>query len=250
MLFPTFENGSILRQSMLEALRDFPRKFLDVYFADYGDGVIEKLDLRLDTSKVIVAPGLFKHQNVVYFSDEELTLDLYDELRSGSDNFVYLEPNIEVTTSGNKCNFSLIVSDVVLSEKFEIFRCIKGENSEICMFQNLKEVFEEPYNRINQKYVLFSYRGGSAISRNYFKMFADEILLSANPSSKDIAFAYNCLNGIDNLDLIINYFEIDGINNTVIVDKIRSKVSDLTYSKSPPHVLKTNSSKIERITIC
>ena len=40
MFIPVFEKGLILKQHMLEALRDYPREFIRNLYSEYGDGII------------------------------------------------------------------------------------------------------------------------------------------------------------------------------------------------------------------
>ena len=225
MLIPSFDDGTILKKQMLVALRDFPRKALDIFFSKYGDGIISGLDLSVEGDVVIISPGIFKFCNKVYLVEDKLP---HVELCEGN-NFVYLEPVISETDSGQMSSISATVSKEQHSEKFELFRCTKVKDSVINIFKDLDDVFSKPLNHINQNNVLFSYCGGSSFSRNYLKIYALNVLKSYHCSSFDVAFACHCLNGLHDLDLIAQYFGFSDkiFSNEDIICMIKEKVEQL-----------------------
>lgn len=241
MLKPSFDDGTILKQQMLEALRDFPKKILDVYFSEFGDGIISGFELSVEdsTQTVIVSPGIYKHNDKVYVSENKLSINLFDE----KNNIVYLEPERKKSDSGVNFNIKLTIhtnsegeirDEDKTTEMFELFRCSKDTGAKIFKIQKLDDVVNNkgkvPHNHLNQNYVLFSYCGGSGFSRDYLKLYASYVLNSGNCSAFDVAFACQCLNGLHDFDLIEKYFgpSDKSFSNEDIISKIKDKKDRLS----------------------
>lgn len=61
MFRPSFDNGSILKKNMLEALRDFPYEFMNLEYADYGDGIISGFQVEaINENQFEIMPGICK----------------------------------------------------------------------------------------------------------------------------------------------------------------------------------------------
>ena len=61
--FPHFKKGNILKKEMLENLRDYPRDFINFYFADYSDGIVSGSDLFIEGDQICINQGLIKEHH-------------------------------------------------------------------------------------------------------------------------------------------------------------------------------------------
>lgn len=220
MLRPSFEKGSILKKNMLESLRDYPRKAFDLLFSDYKDGIIEGFSIDVkENGSLSVSPGVVKLGEGLYFSDTEQIIEQREE-----HNYVYVEVESNSTADGDVIEVRINQYSSPQNEKMELFRYTK--NAELLMFQDCKDLFNPPINRINKLYSKYSYRCGSSLCPEYFKLYANEVLNSNNAKMIDIAFALECLNGLQDIDLIKAYFKNDGTNNSVI-EAMQKKLVDM-----------------------
>lgn len=221
MLKPSFEKGSILKQNMLETLRDYPRKAFELLVADYKDGIIEGFSIEVkDNRSLSVSPGVVKLGGELYFSDTEQILEQQEE-----HNYVYLEVVGNSTVDGDEIEVRINQYSSPQTDKIELFRYIK--NAELLLLQECKDLFNPPINRINKIFSKHCYRGGSSLCPEYFKLYAKEVLNSSNARMTDIAFALECLNGVRDIDLIKAYFENDG-NNKSVIEVMQKKLAAMS----------------------
>jgi len=229
MLKPTFEKGSILKQNMLEAMRDYPRNVVNLVYAQFGDGIIDGFDISvLEENKLLVSPGIVKVDGIVFFSTDEQVIDQHDD-----NNYVYIEVKNNDTVDGIEYCIEINQSSTQQTNKVELFRYTK--NAELSMLQNCDDLFTPPINRINRIYSNNSYIGGTSLCPEYFKVYAREVLRSPNAQIADIAFSYVCLNGIRDIDSVKAYFKNDGSNISVI-EMMKKRLAEIAMKTESPQV--------------
>lgn len=225
MFRPFFERGSILKQGMLEALRDYPYQALKLLYGNYGDGVISGFDISLENdTDIVVSPGIVKSNGQIYLSTGELHLEQKYET-----NYVYLDINHVANADGEDITLNLFQSVDKKEQYIELFRYTK--NATLYKFQSIEEAINPPMNRVNIVNQKHSVQGGETLSDECFALFAKEILDSKNPGIKDVAFAYQCLNGIDDISLVNVYFD-KPTSNIQIIESMKKKISILNKEES------------------
>ena len=80
--------------------------------------------------------------------------------------------------------------------------------------------------------MLRSLSGGSSLENDYFCLFAEEVLKCSGANMKDIAFAYQCLNGICDVRIIMSYFELEDASNDMVVTSMKRKLEKLKSNMS------------------
>lgn len=245
---PKFEKGLILKQKMLEALRDYPLDFIKVLFAERGDGIISGFDIlidRDDKNKFVVTPGIIKKDGEIFCVTEEKKLDFLE-----SENYVYLK--FSVTEEVDGCTYSAEIEQKSEEDSslFELFRYVR--NAEMKEYADIEEILTPTLrNRIDRKHVRWSINGGSTLNPQYYKAFAEFVLKSSNSSAKDYAFAFSCLNGIEDSSVIRSYFEVEDISNEKILGLIGKKIKSFTVSDQKQNEKQTVKNKPEKkMLIC
>ena len=217
MLHPSFKKGSILKQNMLEVLRDYPYKFFELEYISYGDGIIIGFEIEITNTNIIqITPGILKQEGDIYISTNVLQINQFLE-----NHYVYLVVEKNETPDGMNCIVKVEQYEEPQENKIELFRYTK--NAELHKFKDISEVFSNPINRINQIYAKRSIEGGTTLCNYYFKLFANQVLKCQNVKMEDIAFAYQCLNGIQNTAILFQYFG-DDISNQVVVEIMKKKI--------------------------
>ena len=82
----------------------------------------------------------------------------------------------------------------------------------------------------------------------YYRLYAEKVLSSVNADMQDIAFAYQCLNGIGSIEIVKVYFHTDDMSNQNILSLMKQRLSKL--SANSPETKKTEPVQVKRqITI-
>ena len=236
MFQPSFNKGSVLKQNMLEALRDYPYIVLEMEYSEYGSGIISGLDVcPIGDDMFQIAPGLLKVDGKIYILSEILTIKQEEET-----HYVYLI--IQNTDNPDGKDIELTCEQTVKpkDDAFELFRYTK--NADMFVYKDIRELFNGPMNRINQIFCKFAIVGGNTLHPDYFRLFAKEILESTNASISDVAFAYQCLNGINNIGVIKQYFN-DVVSNSDVIERMEKVLNRLSMDNN---IQKSQSEKLEK----
>ena len=221
MFRPSFNKGSVLKQNMLEALRDYPYTVLEVEYFTYGDGIITGFEVTSQgDDKFAIAPGILKLNERIYVSSRVLTIDQINEK-----HYVYLTIQKQDNPDGEDIVLNIDQQLEPIDGGFEVFRYTK--NAEMFEYKDIREVFSTPMNRINQSFCKYAVIGGSTLHPYYFRLFAEAVLESTNATVNDIAFAYQCLNGIGNIDVVNRYCKGPS-SNSEILNKMKAILDRLS----------------------
>ena len=217
---------------MLEALRDYPYTVLEVEYSAYGDGIISGFEVTpKDNDKFMISPGILKLNEKIYVSSQILTIDQINET-----HYVYLTIQNQDNPDGEDIIINIEQGLEPFENGLEIFRYTK--NAQMFEYNDIGELFSRPMNRIDQSYCKYAVIGGSTLHPYYFRLFAGAILESENATSHDVAFAYQCLNGIRNINVVNHYFKgassnaemlnemkaiLDKLNKSSIIEEKQSK---------------------------
>lgn len=217
---PIFKHGLILKQNMLDALRDYPMNYVDIVYSDRGDGVICGLDIEItDNDSFVVKEGIVKINGRIFLIENSDEICFEEE-----ENFVYLKFRHEEYVDGTEYIADIVQQQEEDNNLFELFRYVK--NGQIKRYCTIEDAINGVVNRIDSHNMHKSIVGGSTLPDEFFELFAKKILQSSNSDMKDIAFAYQCLNGIDNVRILKEYFG-DNISNENVLQCIKTVVERL-----------------------
>ena len=225
MFIPVFEKGLILKQHMLEALRDHPNEFIEKLFAEYGNGIITGCNVSVSDNTLHIGEGIIKINGQIYILTKSLSVVAEDEI-----NYVYLKITSESLADGTKLNIDVIQKNEKDDSLFEVVRYTKNAN--LKPYSKIDELFSDVSNRIDQRYVFQSVAGGNTLLAGYYRLYAEKVLSSGNADMQDTAFAYQCMNGIGSIEIVKAYFHTDDISNQNILSLMKQRLSTLS-AKSP-----------------
>lgn len=106
--YPHFNKGRILKTSMLEGLRDFPRDFIELYYRGYADGILAGAEVEVFPDKLFVAPGMVLHKGRLYMLTEPMELAYQ---ATGRVNVLKLRFTAEETVSDMTISHSELLLD-------------------------------------------------------------------------------------------------------------------------------------------
>lgn len=241
MFIPVFEKGLILKQHMLEALRDYPREFIRNLYSEYGDGIITGCHINIQDNMICIGEGIVKINGEVYILTKPLSVNAEDEI-----NYVYLKITSESLADGTNLQMEVIQKNEKDDTLFEMARYAK--NAVLKHYSKTEELFSDVSNRIDQRYVLQSVAGGNTLLSGYYRLYGEKVLSGVNADMQDIAFAYQCLNGIGSIEIVKAYFHTDDMSNQNILSLMKQRLSKL--SAKSPETKKTEPVQVKRqITI-
>ena len=203
--FPEFQRGNILKQEMLENLRDYPRDFLKLYFNDYSNGIISGAQLVVDKQQIYITKGLIKFNQRIYFLKEVISL----EYNSTNQTIII---KIKFSDFKKQNDFKLYQSNLFLDNQprlkeneLELGRFKLREGAQLrAEYEKFKD-FKIEYNTINLIQVKYSAQGKYTLHPLIIKKFA-QILLNRSNKVLDNFFAMQCLNSkVVSRKLIVSY---------------------------------------------
>ena len=219
----------ILKQQMLEAVRDYPREYVDLLYNNMGDGVITGFDVTIENhTRIKISPGIIKINGEVFFSDENAEFPIMDKR-----NYVYLKIEKSVQNDGEMYRVNFIQSPEEKSEEFELLRYTK--NAELQEIKDISEVFNRTINRVDRTHMKRSIVGGSTLADEYYELFSKK--LRNSNKIEDVSFAYQCMNGISNVLIIKEYFGIEKTFGDDIIEAMKQKIAMISVEEKSVYVV-------------
>ncbi|WP_019535826.1 hypothetical protein [Paenibacillus ginsengihumi] len=205
-IIPKFEKGRVLKTRMLENLRDFPREFTDVMFREYVDGIVTGAEIEVAADRLIISPGIVKHQGRLYLLHEPVTMPYETTGREKSVKIRFHEGKQEHDWISHG---SEIVMDELVEPgpaELELCRFKLKEGARLRQdYQSFRDLATE-FNTVNLLHVKYALPGKSTLSPVILRYFADELLRRGSQEPYDLMFGMMCLNeGVLNRDVILHY---------------------------------------------
>jgi hypothetical protein len=190
---PLFARGRILKKEMLENLRDFPRNFFDIYFADYSDGVIAGADVIIGEDKITIAKGIVKHDQCLYLLEDCLQIPYFNINKE-------ILIKVRFLTEEAAGDFRFRRTEVVLDDNLEI----TGDEMELGRFKlregamlrsDYTDFFDlaTEYNTINVIHAPHAAPGMATLNPMILRYFARIVLKCNSDNAYDLNFAMTCL---------------------------------------------------------
>ena len=89
----SFPKGSIITGQQLQLLHDQPQKYLCYQYMDNSDGVISGMELEESEGRIIITPGMYKHEGAFYLLEENFVVQMENLPFEGGQNYsVILSP--------------------------------------------------------------------------------------------------------------------------------------------------------------
>ncbi|MGM0508837.1 MAG: hypothetical protein ACQERZ_06665 [Fusobacteriota bacterium] len=202
---PKFEKGSILKKGMLEALRDYPKNFIDIFFEEYSDGILEGCKISVNESYIVINKGIIKLDGCIYILDDKTEID-------------YPESNVEVVIKISileeenrdydikKLNITSDENKDLLKNELELGRFKLRKGADLRTTYSDFFDFKTEYNTLNIINCKYSSTGGTSISPKILREFGKKALEINTMSPIDIIFAYKTLeSGTVNREIIKSY---------------------------------------------
>lgn len=179
---------------MLENLRDFPRDFLDLYFQDYSDGIIEGVEVAIEEDKLIITKGIVKHQNRLYLLLHNSVIPYSATGKETILKIRFQEEMMELDFTRFTANIVLDELNEVASNELELGRFKLKPGARLRSKHEDFLDFATEYNTFN--YIHCHYAGfqKSTYHPIILQYYARELLSNRPTNPYDISFAFSCIN--------------------------------------------------------
>jgi hypothetical protein len=192
-VIPVFRDLHILRKSMLEALADYAFLADQLLHKDYGDGILAGCELTTTEDSILLREGVFFYEGQLFLIKEPMAVTYHP-----TNTTTVLKVRFsEERTDGN---FIYREIDLFLTEQTELR---KGE-LELCRFklqegavlrywyQNFEDRNTE-FDTLNTIHAAYSVKGGTTLSPEILREFAEEMLKAEELSELDTLFCLQLL---------------------------------------------------------
>jgi hypothetical protein len=192
--YPHFNKGRILKTSMLEGLRDFPRDYVELYYRGYADGILAGAEVEVFPDKLVVSPGMVLHKGRLYMLTEPMEL-VYQA--TGRVSVLKLRFTADETLSDMTISHSELLLDeetTCTSGELELARFKLKEGARLRRdYQTFADLATE-FNTLHVIHVPYAAEGASTLSPVVMKDYAERLLRTGTSDPQDLVFAMMCLN--------------------------------------------------------
>lgn len=171
-----FESGRILNSKMLDELKSFSLREIEIEYYEYCSGIIKGLNFKSDDSYLYLTPGILKYKGEYYFLTKEMIVMKFSEF--GKQLYIYLAP-VEIKEENNITvkELKVVISerkmyeDVIYLGEFQHYQ----NNSIKTEYEVLEDVGKagEFLNIVNRKY---AGKKGPTLSPEILYLYAKKIL--------------------------------------------------------------------------
>lgn len=207
--YPQFEPKRLLRIDMLEQLRDYPRSYLNLWYRDFGDGIISGCKITWDNAVLTISPGMIYRSGHLYFMETPYSLACPAQEQQ---SFVKVQFLAEGNESGGIAGNSRILMDQNSPDpscEMELCRFLLQEGARLrWQYENFEDYATE-YDTVNIIHAPFAAKGGNVLNPEILMRFSEELLRGRTIEPYDVSFAMNVLanNGIVSAECVRVYIE-------------------------------------------
>ncbi len=191
--YPLFEKNQILKSEMLECLRDYPLKMMEIYGSEYGDGIIAGCNISWDEGSLILSPGAICYHHRIYLMDKEIRVATPQDGRLKYLKVHFWAPEKEPDKV--KAVGRVLLEEIpVKSGEVEICRfCLQSGARLRCEYVDFDDYATE-FNTVNRINVPYSYKGGSSFWPKIIHTFSEEMIQRQGLEHPiDSSFVMSCL---------------------------------------------------------
>lgn len=190
--YPVFEHKNLLKKSMLDELRDYPLSLSRMYFAEFGDGILEGCTLAWDKEELSLHAGLIHYGDNIYRMEETCRLEC-----RATDELTYLKVHFATADYERGCQGG--IGEVILNNippeqgELELGRFRLQEGAKLRTAYENFEDYRTEYDTVNRIHVPYIYAGGAGLWPQILKVYALELLETGTVDVYDVSFAMTVL---------------------------------------------------------
>ncbi|WP_338540255.1 DNA and RNA helicase [Paenibacillus tundrae] len=192
--YPHFHKGRILKTSMLEELRDYPRDYMELYYRSYADGILAGAEVEVYPDKLVVTPGMVLHKGRLYMLTESAELEYQATGRVNVLKLRFTEDEKLSDMTASHAELRLDEEATCDSSEMELARFKLKEGARLRRdYQTFADLATE-FNTLHVIHVAYAAEGVSTLSPLVMKDYAERLLRTGTSDPQDLIFAMMCLN--------------------------------------------------------
>lgn len=191
-VYPLFEKKRILKQEMLENLRDYPRNMFGILYQDYSDGILSGCHLAAKDSGLFVQPGILYYKGILYIMVEE-----HQVLYEATGEMYYLKIKFLDKAIDHDQNDHM--TQICLDQRIP-----KTNEMELARFKiqpgaRLRDSYTDffdfatEFDTVNRIYAPFASPGKSSIFPQILKAYATHLMAYPIQNPWDYSFCMSCM---------------------------------------------------------
>lgn len=185
---PVFKEGSILRQSMLQALSDHAYLANQLLFKDYGDGILSGCDLITTKKAIVLNPGIFLYHGQMYLIKEAMQINYYPTNTTVALKIHISEEEEKDQSIQSAITLSLTEETTLLEREIELCRFKLQDGAQLRFeYQDFEDRNTE-FDTLNVIHAAYAAKGGSTLAPNILTDYVNELLEVKQLSDLDLSF--------------------------------------------------------------
>ena len=213
-IVPKFQKGRILKNKVLETLRDFPMDSLRIAFNEYSDGVVFGGNILVNKEILTVQPSILKFKGRLYLIEHEYSLEYFP-----TDNWTAIYAKFIPETNHadyDSCLIKIEFNDDLTPKKdcIELARFKLRQGAWLRYdYQDLED-FTTEYNTFNYVHAPYAAPKESTICPELIQYFAKQVLFFGSQNPLDLSFSLDALNAHRITRESILYYISNKLNET------------------------------------
>lgn len=208
-IYPIFEKKRLLKNEMLENLRDFPRELFDILYQDYSNGILSGAAIIVRSEVISISPGVLFWNGFPYVMSKEFNIGY-----EATGKYSYLKVkflNELQSTEKQEYLTQIYLDDKPINELNEMELARYKLQSGAKLRGGYTDFFDydTEFDTVNRIHVPFASLNRNTIWPEILKIFAQTIMKTPIKSPWDYSFCMNCLH----LERGMNYEEIKSYLN-------------------------------------
>lgn len=208
--YPQFQFKALLREEMLDQLRDYPKTYLQLSFTGYGDGIVSGCGITWDNGKLAIAPGIVYRSGNLYFMKEPYIMDCEADNKKRHLKIRFLTEVNEPRRVVGNTRIVLEHEAADMSCEIELCRfCLQDGAKLRDKYENFED-FATEYDTINLIHSPFASEGRATLPPRILKQFARETFANKTADPYDVSFSMNILanQGVLSAECILEYLAV------------------------------------------
>lgn len=193
-VYPVFEKKRLLKKEMLENIRDFPRNLFQVFYQDYGHGILAGCGLKADAGGLLIEPGILYYKGIPYFLETPCHVPCKPEGRLVYLKVRFLEPSAGIGKVEYTSEIFLDEKEPEAENEMELGRFKLQEGARLRTdYVDFYDYITE-YDTVNRIHVPYAAPGGRpGIWPSLLKCYAGTLMKISWENPLDCGFCMNCL---------------------------------------------------------
>ncbi len=204
--YPVFEHKNLLKKTMLDQLRDYPMEKDRLLYENWGDGILNGIDITWENDLLTVTPGLLLHEGKLYRMNESCSFPCQHKDRLTWILVRFVAMDYARDRRGGMGEICLSEEEPKKGE-MELGRFRLQEGARLRTSYENFEDYRTQFDTVNRIQVPYTCSDGAGLWPRMLCVFAEELLTTGTKNPVDINFAMQMMaNGGKTTSRLVRWF--------------------------------------------